>query len=163
MGQERAPRPLALFALHFTEIFHPRIHTPNIKASSVAYRMMTIRRGKSTTGNNGGDDESADDEVDEVTPLFRLEVGIAPDSEGIACAGRAGLQPELIERAKELKMKVQARQPIPAAHSVLTSRQQALVDNRYRGLLRLFLESTANDWATAEATKLAEMRAAVNF
>lgn len=110
----------AIFVLHFTEILHPDIldeiamQSINTFSMETHKPLKTISNGIRTGGGDDSDNDFFDsdsddgnaqpkglkrnygygfgaDEAEEMMPLFRLKLGVAPSSDGIACAKNAGI------------------------------------------------------------------------
>ena len=94
-----------MFVLHFTEVLHVDILSEGDSASVTAFRMATYRAppapaaarlldSLSTAAELQQEQEAAEAAAEaESTPLFKLAVGVAEASEGIACARTAGESP----------------------------------------------------------------------
>jgi DNA mismatch repair ATPase MutS len=112
--------------------------------------------------NNNSNGEEDDDDDDEQLPLYRLRLGVAPSSDGIACARTAGVPTNVLRRAAEVKEAVSSRRPItalPALH-----RSSVLQDAKHRALLKLFLSlnshthtHTSGDAADADSRAYEEL------
>lgn len=76
----------AVCTTHFLEIFSLGVIEDN--TSGFKARRMAIHL--------------PDDNDDSVVPLFKLEDGVAESSAGLICAKRAGLNPKIVSRAKEI-------------------------------------------------------------
>lgn len=99
----------AIFVLHFTEILHPEILDATAMQSILTFCMETHRPVRTASGSNGyisdhdfndgteqgegvggSDWREEEAERESTMPLFRLKLGVAPSSDGIACARTAG-------------------------------------------------------------------------
>ena len=113
------------FVVHFTEVLHKEIIDCTVEQSIRSYRMEML---KDTQGTN-------DLSEVEATPLYKLNVGIAPSSEGIQCARAAGMRDSILLRASNIKEAMINKLPVrpiqrPSNHSTT--------------LVKLFLQAT--DW-----------------
>lgn len=88
----------------------------------------------------------------EGTPLYKLRLGVATSSEGIACAKVAGVQTEILERAEKIKENIKARRPIKTGLRQLSltgsKKNRVLSNAKNRILLELFLRNES--WAVEE-------------
>ena len=100
----------AIFVLHFTEILHPEILDATAMQSILTFCMETHRPARTASDSNGyisdqdfnegtergegaasgSDWREGEGEGESTMPLFRLKLGVAPSSDGIACARTAG-------------------------------------------------------------------------
>ncbi len=88
---------------HFLELFSMRVI--NDKVNGIKARRMAIHLSP-------GSDDTA-------VPLFKMEEGVASSSAGLICAKKAGLDPEIISRAKEIIGMMRERRPIEAVPSAV--------------------------------------------
>jgi DNA mismatch repair ATPase MutS len=124
----------ALFVLHFTEIVHADILNPQDMECLKCYTMETFL----ATSSKDKSDSDDDNDEEEVTPLFKLKLGVATSSEGIPCAKKAGIPIQIIERSQEVKAN------ILGGKTIQTSKTEVLSDPHHRLILRTFLET--EDW-----------------
>ena len=149
-------KPFCIFALHFTEIFHPRVLPESVRLAIFPYQMTTMSRPAApAAGIDGGGDSNDEDDDDGPTPLFKLLPGVAADSQGIACAHKAGLPQSVVERAKLIRQCVENRVSVPVRP---TESLGSRVGTGARDLLREFLQSSPQQWAAADSAKLAALR-----
>jgi DNA mismatch repair protein MSH5 len=81
---------------HFLELFSMGVIKDGM--DGIKARRMTIHLPR------GNEDNAA--------PLFKLEDGVASSSAGLICAKKAGVQPKIIARAKEIIQTMRDRRPI---------------------------------------------------
>ena len=124
------------------------------------FRMETLARprpdpfhthgvhGAAHMGMNGADDDDDDDAFARAEPLFRLVVGVAPSSDGLACAKDAGVPEAVLRRALEVKHAISARTAVRAVAAVGQAGDDALADPAARALLLAFL--AGEDWGAVE-------------
>ena len=74
-------------------------------------------------------------------PLFRLEQGVADSSAGIICARMAGLNPAIVERAKDIVLALKEGKPLKPDPALIFSPAM-------RDALETFLSRTSWDDAT---------------
>lgn len=139
-----------VFALHFTEIFHPQILQPADMQHIKCFVMTTIT--SAVTNNNRNEDNAEEDDffvdlaanhtVDyENVPLYKLEVGVATTSDGINCAKHAGIPADVLARAEQIKMSVESQQAVPRPTD---NTQDLLSDPKVLQVLQCFLQT--DDW-----------------
>lgn len=85
--------------------------------------------------------------------MYKLRLGVATSSEGIACAKCAGMPPATLQRAEEVKENIKSRKPIQSGQM----RRNCILDNpKHKQLLQLFLKT--EDWSTdRDADKLKKL------
>jgi len=169
-GQGTESKPYCMIALHFTEIMHPRLMPPAVRAACIPLQMITITRGEAAKVRSGtgtgrpiasligeSDDDMDNDESkdDEQTPLFRIRLGVAPDSQGIACALKAGVPVSVVNRAKQIRCCIQTIVSIPVKPTDALGKRVA---SRGRELLLMLLSHTPQEWSVAGPNLLAAMR-----
>ena len=116
----------ALFTLHFTEIFANNILT-DVSQYIYTFRMdVLVCNEKKSCGDSMYEQHDS-------TPLFKLRVGQAPDSEGISCAKNCNVQTDVIERALAIKKSIQDKKALPA-RSNTSSSQKGGIYNRKKSL-----------------------------
>lgn len=119
------------FVVHFTEVLHKDIIDCTLENSITPFRMEML-----TEKNSQGSNDLA--EVD-ATPLFALKLGVAPSSEGLACARAAGMRSSILQRASNIKDAMTNKGPVrPIQRS----------NNLSTNLVKLFLQY--EDWNVIE-------------
>ena len=169
-GQGTESKPHCMIALHFTEIMHPRLMPPAVREACIPFQMTTITRreaAKVRSGSGTGrpiasligdsDDDIDNDESkdDEQTPLFRIRLGVAPDSQGLACALKAGVPASVVNRAKQIRGCIQTKVSIPVRPTDALGKRVARQD---RELLRMLLSRSPQEWSVAGPNLLAAIR-----
>ena len=79
--------------------------------------------------------------ISESHPLYRLKVGIAPASDGITCAKKAGLPIDIIARAEAIKIAISNKRTIEVMTGIDSRMDELLKSERNREMLLMFLES----------------------
>lgn len=142
-------KPKVMFVLHFTEVLHKDLLDPQPEGPVTVFRMEMHQTENELTEDADGFALPA--------PLYRLQLGIAPSSEGIACARLAGVVDAVIDRAQYVKETVTAKRPIkPNA----LYEDQLLGGDKGRSILSLFLGTA--DWNSATAEDLAQLRTLIS-
>lgn len=150
----------SLFVLHFTEILHDEILATENMKQVACYRMEVIHNRSTkrpeyidtdpifeenqvdaSNARNDNLNESACLDWEECTPLFKLKLGITSSSEGLACAGNAGVENTVIRRASDVKSRIKSNQTIDVPEDTEPSFQ---LDFHQKSLLQIFLR--CNDW-----------------
>jgi DNA mismatch repair ATPase MutS len=93
---------------------------------------------------------SSDDDLNDLhesTPLFKLRVGQAPDSEGINCAKQCNVQEDIIERAIAIKKCIKSKKSLPKRN--FRSLQQGIHNIKNKEILKEFLSF---DWSSEEVS-----------
>jgi DNA mismatch repair protein MSH5 len=150
----------AIFVLHFTEILHPDILNPSAMCSINTFRMQTHESIKALNRDENEDDfedynqdcnnsygygygnSTGGRSKEETLPLYLLQLGVAPSSNGISCARNAGVSTSALDRALEVKECITSKRPIKALATF--DRNMMLGDQKHRDLLSLFL--SVKDW-----------------
>jgi DNA mismatch repair ATPase MutS len=133
----------ALFVLHFTEVLHPEIINEEQRRKIMVLHMDSHR--------NVDTDEFNDDNA-EMRPLYKLRLGVAPSSQGIACARSAGIPEPILQRAIEIKQSLHngaVLMPTTTTRRLLGSTNEV-----YLAAIKLLLEK---DWSVATSADIIEM------
>lgn len=100
--------------LHFTEVFAENILNMNSPESACITAFMMKTYDPKDDGGNGHEDEKggATDVYAASLPLYTLDIGISPSSEGIPCAMTAGVPYHVLTRAQEIKRSIVSKKGI---------------------------------------------------
>jgi DNA mismatch repair protein MSH5 len=89
-----------------------------------------------------------ENDKEQATPLFRLEVGVASSSAGIVCAEMAGVKPAVIDRAREIVHATRDKRKVSPLAEIL--RVQMGLTKDACVLLSQFLEKDPDEMANDE-------------
>eukprot|EP01038_Epipyxis_sp_PR26KG_P012141 gene12141-16255_t len=146
-----------LFAIHFTEVLNPNILNKQDMLSITCFCMDAIIKQSSLKDNTShlleiGDDLDMLDEGDEVTPLYKLQLGITTSSEGIPCARSSGVPSDVLTRALFIKSSIENKKEIIATS--VNNRTAAVENPTNKKLLEQFL--TSPNWLDSDCKKKIE-------
>lgn len=89
-----------------------------------------------------------ENDKEQATPLFRLEVGVASSSAGIVCAEMAGVKPAVIARAREIVQATREKRKVSPLSEIL--RVQMKLTEEACSVLSQFLEKDPNEMTDDE-------------
>lgn len=119
---------------HFLEVFSMNVIQD--KSCGFKARRMAIHLPK--------------DDEDDATPLFKLEDGVACSSAGLICAKRAGLNHNIVNRAKEIILSMRQRRQILPLQEAMPPEFSLSVEER--DMLRYFF--SVDSWENANEDEL---------
>lgn len=94
-----------------------------------------------------------ENEKEQPTPLFRLELGVASSSAGIVCAEMAGVKPAVIERAREIVNASREKRKVSPLAEIL--RVQMNLTEEWSCVLWQFLETDPDEMTDDEIEQFA--------